>query len=301
MTSGIEKDELVPTKNLFITFVIPTKDRPLELRRLLKNLLEQSSKVDAIVIVDAGSISDDISKKFPGLPILYCHYTGEPSAAAQRNAGFKIAPPETDWVIFFDDDQVFQLGAIEKLYEFLLHTNSTIGGVALFDTAFRYSRPFPMLRKFAALCNLYPAQPGQVALSGWHSTHHGIKTTTRLQWASSGALAVRYSLLQKYCFDSFFRGYSYLEDLDFTFSLSKEHSLLLAPDIQFEHYHAKTNRISRYRFGQMEVTNRIYFVRKHSLSLPHCYITLFLRFLVSLGSGQFQRAAGNLSRIGGVR
>ena len=86
-----------------IAVVIATLGRPHVVTATLKHLLAtQSLTPDTIVIScispeDAGEAAD-----FPAVTII----TGKPGLPAQRNAALAELPPETDVVVFFDDDFV---------------------------------------------------------------------------------------------------------------------------------------------------------------------------------------------------
>jgi hypothetical protein len=112
----------------------------------------------------------------------------------------------------------------------------------------------------------------------------------------------RRQVIEKYSFDEWFRGYSYLEDLDFSYTLGKEYRLAVVANAQFHHYPSEIGRLNPYVFGKREVVNRLYFVKKHpELSPALCVFALAVRFLMSIVLGvtrlegeHFRRAWGNL-------
>ena len=62
--------------------------------------------------------------------------------------------------------------------------------------------------------------------------------------------------------------------------------------------------MSARRFGRYEVRNRLYFVRKHGLSLSRCYLGLVMRLAMSAGGGVMRgniellaRALGNVEEL----
>jgi hypothetical protein len=62
--------------------------------------------------------------------------------------------------------------------------------------------------------------------------------------------------------------------------------------------------VSARQFGRWEVRNRLYFVRKHCLSIGRCYVGLAIRFAISVGSGLvhwntdlLNRAIGNMEEL----
>jgi GT2 family glycosyltransferase len=125
-----------------------------------------------------------------------------------------------------------------------------------------------------------------------------------VQWLPSGASVWRRNVFEQFQFDEYFDGYSYLEDLDFSLSVSKKYRLAVLAEAGFYHFPSSSGRINWYHFGKVEVANRLYIVKKHQLSVPHCYLGLFLRFLVTSGScltgagpAILKRAAGNCAGL----
>ena len=67
----------------------------------------------------------------------------------------------------------------------------------------------------------------------------------------------------------------------------------------FCHYPSPSGRSSMVRFGRVEVANRLYFVRKHGLSVPRCYLGLMIRLLLTLAGAFSLRWRQNLGRAWG--
>ena len=67
-----------------LAFIIPTKDRPKELDRLLQSIKESDCEVGRIIIVASGQdISDVVTEFSKKLPVEY--YSSEPGQIKQRN------------------------------------------------------------------------------------------------------------------------------------------------------------------------------------------------------------------------
>jgi len=91
-----------------VTVVVPTKDRVLVLRQCLVSLLAQVGVDARVVVVDDGSVIDDVTRAVaalgdPRASVLRSDVSLGPSAA--RNRG--IAAASTPWVAFCDDDDVW--------------------------------------------------------------------------------------------------------------------------------------------------------------------------------------------------
>ena len=283
-----------------IGFVVPTKDRPTDLRKMLQSLSDQSIHPKQVVIVDASEESvEKITAEFRQLNINYIRHPW-PSASKQRNMGIKAVNPDIELIGFLDDDIVFEAGAMDKMLSFWRQAPEDIGGCA-------FNLKNPVLRSelalkrssLADLLGIYSRKKGIVMPSGWHTLTGTVSKTIFVQWLPSGASVWRKNILKNLRFDEYFDGYSYLEDLDFSFSVSKSHRLAVVAEAGFYHYPSPFGRISHYRFGEIEVENRLYFVKKHNLSVPRCYLGLFLRLLMSLGSVLTGAGLENLHRVAG--
>jgi GT2 family glycosyltransferase len=131
-----------------------------------------------------------------------------------------------------------------------------------------------------------------------------VRDTLFVEWLPSGASIFRREVFRENVFDEFFQSYSYLEDLDFSYSISRKGKLAIVWDAGFNHFPSSGGRVSARQFGRFEVRNRLYFVRKHHLSLTRCYVGLAIRFGMSVGSALlhldtslFKRALGNLEEL----
>ena len=89
--------------NLFsISVVIPTFNRLIYLERAIKSVLNQTIKVNEIIIVDDGSndgTSEFIHSKYPELKYIFQSNSG---VSAARNVGITTA--KSNWIAFLDSD-----------------------------------------------------------------------------------------------------------------------------------------------------------------------------------------------------
>jgi GT2 family glycosyltransferase len=288
-----------------LSLVIATKDRPDDLRRLLCSLAAQSARPDDVVIVDASATPvDRVLSEFPELNTRYMRHW-PPSAAAQRNAGIRACSTVSELIGFVDDDAAFEPEAIANMLRFWeTAAGNTLG--ASFNM-----RNYPLTggqwfkrSAIAQFLGLYSAEPGAVAPSGWHTAIGQVETTRFVEWLPSGAVVWRRGVFEAGAFDEFFGGYSYLEDLDFSYSLSRRGRLAVVADAGYLHFSSAGGRGSARQFGRVEVHNRLHFVRKHGLSLGRCWLALAIRIAMTVMTGigrldgaMLSRAAGNMEAI----
>ena len=281
-----------------VAFVVATKDRPHDLRKMLRSLSAQSHRPDQIVIVD--SSTDPVSgmaQEFPELKIKYIHHT-PPSASAQRNIGIQSVDPNIELIGFLDDDIVLAPNALEIMLKFWQTAPDDLGGCA-FNQMNSIPRRASRLKESALTrwLGLYSEKKGVVMPSGWHTLTGTVTETTFVDWLPTCAALWRRDIFDSVCFDEFFEGYSYLEDLDFSYSVSKHYRLAIVADARYWHYPSPSGRVSQYRFGKIEVRNRLYIVRKHRLSLSRCYLGIMIRLVMTLGSAIKTRSTEDLRRV----
>jgi GT2 family glycosyltransferase len=289
----------------FVTVVVATKDRPEDLGRMLTSLSSQTRKPDQVVIVDASlDPVEHVVRRFNDLNLTYERHW-PPSASAQRNTGVRLADPRATLIGFADDDTTFEADSFEKMLALWMSAGEDLLGASF--NILNYELPSGQRLKRSKLANrlgLYASEPGAVAPSGWQSIFGRVSATSYVAWLPSGAVLWRSELLRDVCFDEFFTGYSYLEDLDFSFGVSRRGKLAVVAEAGYCHFPSPHGRVSLRNFGRVEVRNRLYFVRKHGLSVARCRCCIIIRAVMTLLQGlrawdcsYFSRLLGNLEGL----
>jgi glycosyltransferase involved in cell wall biosynthesis len=285
-----------------LSVVVPTIGRPIELRRMLKSLAEQSVAPHQVIIVDEGGEGDTLAREFPQLNISVTTLP-QGSASAKRNRGVHCVPPGIELIGFMDDDIVLEPQAIEAMLDFWNNAPEDAGGASCnwVNQPPLYASRVKSLRLVSGL-GLYDSRGGLVTRSGFQTVIGVVPENRYVQWLPSGAVVYPRRILQQYSFDEWLRGYSYLEDLDFSYSIGKKYKLAVVANARFRHYPSTIGRTDPYVFGKREVANRLHFVRRHEeLSPALCAVALSIRALLSVFQGvtrleaaYFQRAGGNV-------
>jgi GT2 family glycosyltransferase len=288
-----------------LSLIVATKDRPDDLRRLFDSLQCQIIAPDEIVVVDASTEPvEPLMKEFPELAIRYMRHW-PPSAAAQRNTGIRNCDAESTLVGFADDDTTFEPQAFSNMLKFWHDAGPDILGAAFNIRNYPDCGSSSVKRSsFVKRLGLYSPIPGAVSPSGWQTVTGNVDETLYVEWLPSGASVFRRSVFGENAFDEFFQSYSYLEDLDFSYTISRMGKLAIVADAGFSHFPSTGGRVSARQFGRFEIRNRLYFVRKHHLSVARCYLGLAIRLAMSVGSGLLKwdasllfRALGNIEEL----
>ena len=290
------------TEQLAVGFaiVVATKDRPEDVRRLLGSLSTQTSVPDEIVLVDSSENPiTEIINDFPKLKVKYMRHW-PPSASRQRNRGIANSDEAIPFIGFVDDDTTFDPDAFEAMKRFWANADKSIKGAA-FNLCNYPARKGGGLKRswLTAHLGLYASKPGYVAKSGWQSIIPRAEQTHDVEWIPATAAIYRREALAATQFDEFYNSYSYLEDLDLSYTIGKTGKLTVIAEARYYHYPSAAGRISMRQFGQNEVRNRIYFVRKHGLSICRCYLGLTIRMGMTFISYLRKRSNVDLDRLQG--
>jgi glycosyltransferase involved in cell wall biosynthesis/GT2 family glycosyltransferase len=285
-----------------LAFVVATKDRPAELQRMWDSLVAQSRVPDEVVIVDASVRPIPPAGGDAGHPVLRFLPSAVASASRQRNAGLDAVSPGACLVGFLDDDAVLEPGAVAAMLGFWAQAGPDVAGAA-FAMVNHPPLEYPFLKRtaLAARLGLYSGRGGEVTASGFQTMIGPVGTNVWTDWLPSGAAVWRRDVFAAHRFDEWFAGYSYLEDLDFSYRVGRTARLAVVASARYRHLPAAGGRNDGFAFGQREVLNRLRFVRKNpELSLAKCRAALGVRLLMSVAAGtselrpaHFARAWGN--------
>ena len=275
---------------------------------MLASLTQQSCLPAQVLIVGEGEENVRVAAEFPQLGAQFMHLPGS-SISDARNAGTVAARPDIELIAFMDDDIVLEPDALEAMLRFWEAAPADVGGAScnhmnhpeVFAAGLKSS-------KLVSWLGLYNSQKGSVLPSGIHTMIGVPEKTIYVSWLPTYAVVYRRSVLAEFAFDPWFKGYSYLEDLDFSYRVSRKYKLAVAAESHFYHYPSVIGRPDAYKFGKKEVMNRLHFVRKHSeLSPARGCIVLSIRALLSICLGltkfegdYFKRAWGNIVGLASV-
>lgn len=292
--------------SLRVSIIIATRNRPVELRRLLRSLEAQTSRPWRIVVVDSSDIRErSITREFPRLRLAYFAFPTA-SASRQRNFGLGKLDRMTDIVGFLDDDALLVPDSLRLMLGFLASSSPRLAGASLNmanhpNLAWRPLKHLGLVER----CGLYSRQAGAVVPSGFQTMIGDVLKDTSVRWLPSGAVFWKRAVLDEFRFDEWYSDYSYLEDLDLSYRVGKKYELAVVAGAKYYHAQSSAARINGFRFGMKEVLNRVHFVHKNpELSAPKCLLALgarmglsFLEFLRTGNPLFLQRAMGNIAGL----
>ena len=279
-----------------LAFVVPTKDHPEPLRRMLASLAGQSRLPEQIIVVDGSDPPiEHIVREFPSLGIEYIREF-PPSLAKQRNVGMAAVQESINLAGYLDDDLVLQPGCIEAVLRFWETATPDIGGVR-FNII---SDPMPRGTWIKSLFMADSHDRGRVLPSAHVSMIGPISQNKYVDWLSGGATVWRKQVVEEFAYDEWFEGTGYLEDVEYSYRVHKAYNLMVVSDAKVQHFSSPVRREMNYTLGKWEIINRMYFVQKNpEFTRSLVYWALLGNLLLNVGTSLWKRDLGLLMRAWG--
>lgn len=245
-----------------LVFIVPTKNRLENLNRLLSSIQKQKVRPKQIIVInDAKVFNKSILSEFTDLKIRYVIKDGC-SLTKARNIGLSMVDSSVNFVGFLDDDIVLEDNSLKVMQEFFEKTTNTVAGASfnIIGSAPQRRRVFGWIKRFF---QLYSWQVGEVLPSGFQTSLFPVGEDTRVEWLLGGATIWRKGVFDQFKFDEWFTGYSFVEDLDFSYRVGRKYKLLVVAKARVQHLTSLANEIKNYHYGKYQIINRFYFVGKH--------------------------------------
>ena len=288
------------------SLIIPTRNRHKHLIKLLKFLNLSKIHFNEILIIDSSEKNSfkKINKyfsKYKKIKII----KSKPSTSLQRNIGLKRSSNKSKYILFLDDDIIFYKTAFSEMNKFINNNKqNNIAGFAFNLTSKKDRKFFKLIKEIILFekIGFYSRRPGKVLENGWHTQIENLKKNTFVEWIYSGAILYVRDKIKNKKFEIKFGQYGYLEDLDFSYSLTRKgQKIFVVSKAKF----LNPNYVNRssFNFGKKEILNRYLIVKKYKLSKIKFLISANLRLLISfLGIIKFDfkllfRSFGNLFAI----
>tara|TARA_B100000780_G_C21032865_1_gene414183 strand:- start:150 stop:1040 length:891 start_codon:yes stop_codon:yes gene_type:complete len=269
-------------KKLNLSIVIPTRDRLDFLTRTLVNLKKNDFFFSEIIVVDSSRKENkknlnNLKNSF-NINIKIIHST--PGISKQRNKGLKNVNKNSKYVMFLDDDIIFEKKAMFNMYNFL-KLNPKYVGIGFNPIIKDINRYVESIKKnkFTRYLGIYDFKSGKVTPSGWQTKAINLKKNEHVDWLTTQAVIYSYKTVRREKFDTNYGSYSYLEDLDFSYNL-KNKGLIINSQAKY----SDNNIVIRNPFylGLKEIVNRYYFVKKFKLRKSNFLIGCFFSIIKHL-------------------
>jgi amylovoran biosynthesis glycosyltransferase AmsB len=233
----------------FISCIIPTKFRTNDLKETISSILAQGYSALEIVVLDSNSdpkISSEIASFINSIEseINVIHITEcFQSPSHSRNKG--IAMSTGDYIALLDDDILLEPDFFNLAIRWIREKNiDGINGMNLYDkdsivSKLFYRGSFKDLRA---------------------RKDSGGKTT---RYLSTNCAVVKKAVFDEFLFDEAYVGYSYGEDIDFSFRASTKYKFLICDEAKLIHKASLSGRKSTEVYSYMKLYGTLYFYFKN--------------------------------------
>lgn len=214
--------------------LIPTRNRPSHIRKLLNSLLLSSLNPSQIIIVASGEDISGIIKEFETkLPITYVH-TLVIGQVNQKKIGLKLVIEKCSWVVFLDDDLVVAANTFETAFstlnEQMVLQSKPILGVGLnIGSTTRIKKVAWVGRTLGKFFLLDSNSPGAILKSGQAVNYLDEPKSISTQWLNGASMWQKNSVFE-YSNHAISSKYAAYEDVRFSYSQSKKGQLIYSPN-----------------------------------------------------------------------
>jgi glycosyltransferase involved in cell wall biosynthesis len=258
------KQGYLKLKKLNITIIIPTFNRYKILKKTINYLSKNSFFFKEIIIVDSSDkkkIDKNFKFRFKNLKIRV--FYSKPSISLQRNIGLNKVKKNSEYIMFMDDDVQFRKKSFTIMKNFIVNNKNYSGiGFNLIIKDIVHNLEKLKKNNFFKFLGIYDPDDGKVTPSGWHTKAINLKKDTLVEWLPTQAVIYKYEDIKKIRFNLDYGVYSYLEDLDFSYSIKKK--LIIHSKAKY----SSNNIVDRdkFKFGEKEIINRFIFIKKFNLN-----------------------------------
>ncbi len=293
-------DNFRPVRPEEVCFLIPTKDRPELLKKMISSIQAMSVTPGQIIVVDGGTSAKAVCDSFPNLPIDYftCHPPGQ---VRQRNLGIQKIRPDMKLVGCYDDDLEVDAKALAAFLEFYNSAPQEYGGVA-FNIINRRGYRFNF---FKFLFLMSGTEPGQLLPSGYNTNICDLKENIDTDWILGGATVWKREILTEIQRPDWYGNYAYGEDVEYSILVRRKYPLAACADARVVDMLGSSAYQMTSDFGRIQVMIRIKMARRlPELSVPAAYwacigesLESFIRIFVNRNPRFFLRFVGNVKGI----
>jgi len=252
------------------SIIVPTYNRPAELRNCIKSILKQTIKPFEIIVVDDGDLSElpfEKECREAGIQYIYIKKTA-PGLTKSRNEGIKVS--RGDIIFFFDDDVILYPAYMEEILTvYQTDRMGSVGGVGGLIVNQRPKKLSQHLRRIVDILFLVSGfHEGKVLPSGF-ATNFGVKSVPskknrEVDFLPGCAMSFRKKIFNNYSFDTRrYSDYGLGEDQDFTYRVSKKYKLVINPKAKLLHLESPHMRPDKKAMGRKYILYRYFFFKDH--------------------------------------
>lgn len=259
-----------------ISVIIPTYNRPNDLKVVLNSIILQAELPKEVIIVDDSGnedvknvcikAKDNLREK--NIYLLYIRNKKERSLTIARNTGLQYC--RADIILFLDDDVILEKNYIKEILNVYKEKANAVGVQGIISSSIA-KKKCKVLNKLCKVLNKlffsFHTEKGRcrVLPSGYNTYPYSTNGIIQCQWLSGANQSYKREILQKFKFDENLKKYAFKEDMDLSYRIFKEYpgSLYMTPYAKLIHNESETGRISNKELIYMRQVYTFYFFYKN--------------------------------------
>lgn len=271
--------------------IVPTKDRPEQLRKLLTSLKQQNFLWGQVIVVASGNDVATICQEFPELPIHYEHLSVS-GQILQRTYALSKIKDGIELVCLFDDDIILSSLAMQEMLRFWNehHYYGAVNFNVVNESSFQ-------LNFFKYLFFMTGNKIGEVTRAGYNTKITNVSDNVETQWVMGGATVWQKDILLRNPHPCENQVYAFNEDLYYCSALHGKYKFAVNSLAKVEHHHISRVFKGTVHFGELQIQSRMKLVRRYShFSLAHAHWASIGQILENLFRG-FKSCDANYLRV----
>lgn len=277
-------------ESTLVGVVIPTRNRPNEIAKLLSSLSLSEIPISVVVVVASGIDIEGVVDQFRDRINLIYVYSSEVGQVRQKAVGIGLLPADTEWCVFTDDDLLFNPGTIKEAISAALSFGEEVLGVG-------FSLPSQSRTKnlskvgliFGRVFGLYGFVPGSVLKSGQGVNYLSSTRTHEVEWLN-GVSMWRYPEVLHYVREVPSSDYAACEDLFFSYAQRKKGKLIFCPTAKVQYQESElTNPENLNVFISAAYWRLVFVMRNNELSIWAFFFSQIARTLYASFKGGRKR------------
>jgi GT2 family glycosyltransferase len=235
------------TAQVTVSVVIPTKNRPAEIARMLASLRAQPTMPLEVIVVDQSTPAYDLE---PFAELVHVHDPALSGLTAARNRGVDLA--RGDVLLFFDDDVLLDSDCVAEVAALFARRPDVVGAQCTIHN------PWDDLPT-----SLYDIST-RIFEHGFFDSRPMRRGADEVPRLIDGlASAYRRTVFERERFDEAgLAGYCLAEDWDFTKRAGRHGNLIVIPAARVRHVHSSANRPDVQRYLELRWKNILYLYDK---------------------------------------
>ncbi len=302
------------------TLIIPTYNRPKELRECLSSIIDQIRRPDEVIVLDDGNLDEMPLKGDLEQKGVQCYFVKKIQKGLTRSRNLGVRMAKGDIIFFLDDDVALKPDYFQKL--FMIYESgkdADLGGVSGVQVVLKPAKPIHFIEFiYNILFLIAPVQPGGVTLSGFSEQNNMQRVNPFTKLAKTQTLGGSGFSFHKKVFRSFSFSEDYLdghcqgEDKDFSFRVSKKFNLYVQPSAKLIHHFSIIERpasyyrgrdiiLSAYRLFNQHIRRNRYEILLFYYSFTGVFIKFAVRYLLKRQAGESERLRGFMDALKIIR